>query len=76
MIEIFSNEYLRSPNTNDIARILAEGKQRRFPRMLGSLDCMHWKWKNCPVAWKGMYVGHAQEPTIILEAMASYDLWI
>ncbi|KAK9175120.1 hypothetical protein WN944_027126 [Citrus x changshan-huyou] len=76
VIEIFSNEYLRSPNTNDIARLLAEGKQRGFPGMLGSLDCMHWKWKNCPVAWKGMYVGHAQEPTIILEAMASYDLWI
>ncbi|KAK9199388.1 hypothetical protein WN944_014579 [Citrus x changshan-huyou] len=76
VIEIFSNEYLRSPNTNDIARLLAEGKQRGFLRMLGSLDCMHWKWKNCPVAWKGMYVGHAQEPTIILEVVASYDLWI
>ena len=76
MIEIFSNEYLRSPNTNDIARLLAEGEQREFPGMLGSLDCMHWKWKNCPVAWKGMYVGHAHEPTIILEAVASYDLWI
>ncbi|KAK3183446.1 hypothetical protein Dsin_030732 [Dipteronia sinensis] len=23
-----------------------------------------------------MYVGHVKEPTIILEAMASYDLWI
>ncbi|KAK9221088.1 hypothetical protein WN944_009513 [Citrus x changshan-huyou] len=61
---------------DSIDELLAEGKQRGFPGMLGSLDCMHWKWKNCPVAWKGMYVGHAQELTIILEAMASYDLWI
>ncbi|KAH9667959.1 dde tnp4 domain-containing protein [Citrus sinensis] len=76
VIENFSNEYLRSSNINDIARLLAEGKQRGFPGTLGSLDCMHWKWKNCPVAWKGMYVGHAQEPTIILEAVALYDLWI
>ncbi|KDO76753.1 hypothetical protein CISIN_1g042019mg, partial [Citrus sinensis] len=31
VFEIFSNEYLRSPNTNDIARLLAEGEQRGFP---------------------------------------------
>ncbi|KAK3183435.1 hypothetical protein Dsin_030721 [Dipteronia sinensis] len=43
VIEIFSDEYLRSPSSNDIARLLAEGEHRGFPGMLGSLDCMHWK---------------------------------
>jgi hypothetical protein len=37
---------------------------------------MHWKWKNCPVAWQGQFTGHVHEPTIILEAVASHDLWI
>ena len=44
--------------------------------MLGSLDCMHWKWKNCPTAWVGQYAGRSESPTIILEAVADYDLWI
>ena len=76
VVAIFSNEYLRSPNNDDIARLLAMGTNRGFPGMLGSIDCMHWKWKNCLTAWKGMYSGHVHEPTIILEAVASYDLWI
>ncbi|CAN1290215.1 hypothetical protein LINPERPRIM_LOCUS20599 [Linum perenne] len=45
--------------------------------MLGSIDCMHWPWKNCPVAWKGQFTrGDQGIPTIMLEAVASQDLWI
>jgi len=44
--------------------------------MLGSLDCMHWKWKNCPKALHGTHKGHAMGNTVILEAVASYDTWI
>ncbi|XP_028083160.1 uncharacterized protein LOC114284465 [Camellia sinensis] len=38
MVEIYSDQYLRSPNNNDIARLLAVGKSHGFPRMLGSID--------------------------------------
>ncbi|XP_008668743.1 uncharacterized protein [Zea mays] len=51
VIQVFGDEYLRSPNENDTARLLELGKQRGFPGMLGSIDCMHWRWKNCPSAW-------------------------
>jgi hypothetical protein len=52
VVNIFSEEYLRSPNSNDIVRLLAVNEKRGFLGMLGSIDCMHWKWKNCPTAWK------------------------
>lgn len=76
VVEVFGNEYLRSPNANDVERLLQIGEQRGFPGMLGSLDCMHWVWKNCPTAWAGQYRGRSGTPTIILEAVADYDLWI
>src|SRR5438128_1151707 len=76
IVQIFEEEYLRSPNDIDTARLFAIGESRGFPGMLGSLDCMHWKWKNYPSAWQGQYSGYLHEPTIILEAVASQDLWI
>ena len=41
VIDVFSEEYLRKPNNEDIARLLAYGKRRDFPSMLSSIDCMH-----------------------------------
>ncbi|XP_020257709.1 uncharacterized protein LOC109834180 [Asparagus officinalis] len=58
----FSDEYLRSPTKEDTTRLLAIGEQWGFPRMLGSIDCMHWTWKNCPIAYHGMYTGHIHTP--------------
>ena len=76
VVNIFSEEYLRSPNSNGIARLVAVNEKRGFPGMLGNIDCMHWKWKNCLTVWKGQYTGHSRKSTLILEAVASYDRWI
>uniref|UniRef100_A0A0D3DUS2 Myb-like domain-containing protein n=1 Tax=Brassica oleracea var. oleracea TaxID=109376 RepID=A0A0D3DUS2_BRAOL len=46
-------EYLRRPMPEDLQRLLDIGEIRGFPGMIGSIDCMHWVWKNCPTAWKG-----------------------
>src|SRR4051812_29204413 len=44
--------------------------------MLGSIDCMHWSWKNCLKAWHGQYCGKSRDATIVLEAVASEIFWI
>ena len=59
IVQVFGEEYLRSPNAEDVARLLAMNKARGFPGMLGSIDCMHWSWKNCPKAWHGQF--HCQK---------------
>ncbi|XP_071695416.1 uncharacterized protein [Rutidosis leptorrhynchoides] len=66
------------PTSSDIARLYSAHEEKHgIKGMLESIDCMHWKWKNCPVAWKGQYTsGHQGHPTIVLEAVASYDTWI
>ena len=66
VVENFKPEYLRRSNAADISRLLLKANQRGFPRMLGSLDCMHWAWKNCPAAYHGMYAGHVHRPTMML----------
>ena len=76
IVEVFAERYLRAPTSHNVARPLDIGQSRDFSRMLGSLDCMHWRYKNCPMAWVGQYAGHSVSPTIILEAVADYDLWI
>ncbi|XP_028109553.1 uncharacterized protein LOC114308211 [Camellia sinensis] len=41
VVDIFSNEYLRSPNNNDITKLLAVGESHGFLGMLRSIDYMY-----------------------------------
>ena len=76
IIQLFGDEYLRRPTPEDLQRLLDIGEKRGFLEMVGSIDCMHWEWKNCPTAWKGQYARGSGKPTIVLEAVASQGLWI
>ncbi|XXQ32282.1 DDE Tnp4 domain-containing protein [Plasmodiophora brassicae] len=44
--------------------------------MFGSLDCTHFKWDKCPVAWQGQYLDKDGQFSVIMEAIATMDLWI
>ncbi|XP_047979456.1 uncharacterized protein LOC125221382 [Salvia hispanica] len=76
---IFGPEYLRKPNADECQRLIdMHGRVHNFSGMLGGIDCMHWEWRNCPVAWKGQFTSgfKGRHPTMILEAVADYRLRI
>ena len=60
----------------DTERLLATSEARGWPDLVESLDCMHWKWENCPKALQGQYLGHVKKLIIILKVVPSQDLWI
>jgi hypothetical protein len=65
MVNAYGEEYWLSPNADDVARIFEANKNHGFPCMLGSIDYMHWRWKNCIAAWHGRFRGHKKNSTII-----------
>ena len=58
---VYGQWYLRSPNLADLYKLLHKASHWGFPSMLGSLDCMHWKWENCPSSWACQFTGHKKK---------------
>ncbi|KAJ9558474.1 hypothetical protein OSB04_013088 [Centaurea solstitialis] len=75
IIYLYMRQYLRKPTATDVQAIYALHEQTHgLPGMLGSIDCMHWYWNNCPMAWRGQFHrGDHPGPSVILEAVASQD---
>jgi len=77
IVQLFKETYLRKPTAEDLEGISALHQSvHGFPGMLGSLDCMHTYWKNCPKGWQGSYKGKEYIASIVLETIADYNLWI
>ncbi|GJW83003.1 ALP1-like protein [Tanacetum coccineum] len=77
IMNLYGEELLRKPTYTDMEKIYARhDKKHGFPEMLGSIDCTHWPWANCPVAYRAQFSkgDHRPDPFILLEAIASNDL--
>ena len=68
--------FLRSPSHADFQKQLDINATHGFLGMFGSLDCMHWTWKNYLVAWQGQFQDKDGVHSIILEAIVDQSLWI
>nr|XP_043615636.1 uncharacterized protein LOC122587516 [Erigeron canadensis] len=78
VIDLYKLEFLRKPTSHDVAFITqAHEEGHHIPGMLGTLDCTHIKWSKCPKYLRGQYTRSDHKmPTIMIECVASYDLWI
>ncbi|XP_023759682.1 uncharacterized protein LOC111908077 [Lactuca sativa] len=75
VVETFSDQYLRKPSLHDMQQLSAAREERHgFPGMLGSIDCTHWKWRNCLVAWKGQVVGSNNDVNVLDQSLIFDDL--
>jgi hypothetical protein len=55
---IYMKEFLRLPTATNLKNIVKLHKSvHSVDGMIGSLDCTHMFWKNCPKAWQGSYKG-------------------
>ena len=71
---LYSSQYLSRPTPNDLKNILQlHTRKHRVSGIMGSLDCTHFIWKNCPKAWEGSFKGKEKKTTIILEAACDYN---
>ncbi|GJT95883.1 ALP1-like protein [Tanacetum coccineum] len=78
-MNLYGEEFLRKPTYTDMKKLYARHDEKHgFPEMLGSIDSTHWSWANCPVAYRAQFSrgGHGPDSFILLEAIASNDLWI
>uniref|UniRef100_A0A0D2ZXL8 DDE Tnp4 domain-containing protein n=1 Tax=Brassica oleracea var. oleracea TaxID=109376 RepID=A0A0D2ZXL8_BRAOL len=73
IINLFGDEYLRRPTRADLEHLLYIGEQHGFSGMIGSIDCMHWEWKNCPTAWKGQYSRGTLNDINVLDRSPVFD---
>jgi hypothetical protein len=73
---MFRERYFSFFTPTDAKRVEALHHEKHGIRgMLGSLDCSHFVWGNCPVAHHGQYQGKEGKPTIVVEALADYNLY-
>nr|GEZ08301.1 hypothetical protein [Tanacetum cinerariifolium] len=78
-VELNSPTLLWKPTVTDVVKLYRRHEEKHgFSKMLRSLDCTDWECFGCPYAFKGQYVrrNHDLNMFILLEVVASQDLWI
>jgi len=78
VVEKYKPLYLREPTRADLQRIMDDYADAGIPGCMRCVDCSHWVWKMCPVAFHGQYQGNSKKRSIVMETVADKDryLWL
>jgi len=76
IVNEFGPSYLRSPTPEERQRILTRNAECGMPGCIGSLDCSHWEWSNCPKANAGMYQNLHGKRYVVMKTVCDEHLWI
>ncbi|GJX69291.1 ALP1-like protein [Tanacetum coccineum] len=53
IMNLYGEEFLRKPTYTDMKKLYVYHDEKHgFPGMLGIINCTHWPWANCPVAFR------------------------
>ena len=65
-------EYIYMPrNDAELKFVVGEYEELGLPGCIGSVDCVHIGWDNCPVQMKNMYTGKEGYPSIAYEVICT-----
>jgi len=76
IVDEFGSSYLRPHTTEELQRVLTHNAERGMPGCMGSLECSHWQWRNCPKAFAGMYQNRHGKRSVVMETVCDENLWI
>jgi len=76
MTTLWCGEYLSMPSGYQIKQLTnLHEKVHGVPGLLGSLDCMHCRWHQCPKAYHGAFQGSKGCPTIVMETVSDFNMY-
>jgi Plant transposon protein len=79
LVTSFGAQYLNRCLNTEERKVISEAMASKgFPGCIGSWDCKHFVWKNCPMRLAGQHQGHSDggKKTMILEAIADHRRYI
>ena len=76
IVRRWASTYLRRPNQSELKAMMKRNAHRGFPGCMGSLDCIHWEWYQCPTGMAGAYQRRKGSRGGVVEAECDEDLWI